>query len=144
VEDEEMVRNITAAILENHGYLVITAATLQEGLDHWQNNDIDLLVSDVMLPDGTGTELARAIQQDDPNLPILMCSGYSDDKSHQDLIRDHNLSFLAKPFSRHQLLRAIASLEKKSRKQAEADPPNPGNKVAVWLSCRLPATLQNG
>lgn len=113
VEDEEMVRNVTSAILEHHGYQVMSAATVNEGLNLWQNNDFALVISDVMLPDGTGLDLVMAIQKQDPAIPIIMCSGYSDDLLHQDIIKGRDLPFIRKPFSRLQLIQAVAECQKK-------------------------------
>ncbi|MFW5906696.1 MAG: response regulator, partial [Desulfobia sp.] len=67
------------------------------------------LISDVVLPDGYGLDLADQILARSPGLPVIICSGYADDRSRWPLIKDKGLPFIQKPFTRMELLDTVKS-----------------------------------
>ena len=81
VEDEESVRRLIRAMLERLGYSVIEARDGQEALDLWraQRRRIDLIVTDVVMPQLDGPSLVAAIRQTHPGTPVIYLSGYTDD-----------------------------------------------------------------
>ena len=82
VEDEPQVLQLLVDVLERTGYRVHSAGNGPDALVHWQRHQgqIDLLVTDMVMPGGmTGTQLARRLRQDQPDLKIVYCSGYSTD-----------------------------------------------------------------
>ncbi|MBJ7329629.1 MAG: PAS domain S-box protein [Solirubrobacteraceae bacterium] len=99
-EDEPEVRRMTERLLVNAGYEVVSAAGGEEALEALREHDIDLLLSDVIMPGMVGPELverARAVQ---PGLRVILMSGYSDQVlSHESLERQPRSGFLEKPFS---------------------------------------------
>ena len=104
VEDEDAVRTFSSRALANKGYEVLTAENGVAALNMMENQDnknIDLLITDVMMPDMDGPTLAQRMRQDSPELRIIFISGYTEDK-----LKDHmgeNISFLPKPFTLTQL-----------------------------------------
>ncbi|MGE3618542.1 MAG: ATP-binding protein, partial [Gemmatimonadales bacterium] len=109
VEDDDMVRTITMAILADGGYRVearngpsaALAYLLEEGAR------VDLVVSDIVMPNMSGPAFGRALAVTHPALPMLFISGYNpDDETRNDLSRLGH-PFLAKPFTREGLLRAV-------------------------------------
>lgn len=77
VEDDEVVRLLTCDVLEELGYTVYAAASPHEALDQLsQLEQIDLLLTDLNLPNMGGNELACAARKLHPNLPVLLASGY--------------------------------------------------------------------
>jgi PAS domain S-box len=108
VDDEEAVRNLARRILERNGYVVFDAGSAREALDIVKklNNDIDLLVSDVRMPEINGPELADLIREENPELPILFISGFSDGKIKRDGL-GQGMAFLQKPFTESSLSEAV-------------------------------------
>jgi two-component system cell cycle sensor histidine kinase/response regulator CckA len=105
VEDEEAVRMFAARALRNKGYTVLEAdcgeAALECFLD--QNTDIDLLVSDVVMPQMDGPTLVRKVRELRPDLKVIFISGYAEDAFRRNLDPDSEFELLPKPFSLKQL-----------------------------------------
>jgi CheY-like chemotaxis protein len=109
VEDEEPVRHVTARLLEALGYRVVQAGTGQEalGLFEARRQEIDLLMTDVVMPDLSGRELARALRSRDPSLKVLFHSGYTDDTVVRWGVLQAEVAFLKKPFTLEVLARKL-------------------------------------
>src|SRR5215470_4716757 len=105
VEDEDMVRNITRLLLESLGYRVLEAANGQQAMRLFETSSekIDLLMTDVVMPDMTGQEVAEALLARDPSLTVIFQSGYTDDVMVRQGIWDAQVALLKKPFSREVL-----------------------------------------
>jgi two-component system cell cycle sensor histidine kinase/response regulator CckA len=116
VEDEEIVRNFGREILEACGYRVIEAASGAEALEICEKNnlDIDLLLTDVVMPEMSGRELWEIMTKTRPQIKVLFTSGYTDDKVVRSGITGDASNFLQKPFS-------INSLEQKVREVLDAE-----------------------
>ncbi len=107
VEDEAMVRTVAQRALERQGYTVLTANDGEEGLERLQGNaDIDLVISDVVMPNMDGPKMAEQIRQIYPDLPILFMSGYAEEQLRKS-IDISNMHFLPKPFSVTQIAEAV-------------------------------------
>jgi PAS domain S-box-containing protein len=101
VEDELMVRNIARETLEMNGYKVIEAADGHEALllsDPYTAN-IDLLVTDVVMPGMSGRELAEQLTSSRPKTKVLFMSGYTDDAIVHHGVLEEGAMFLEKPFA---------------------------------------------
>ncbi len=112
VDDEIDVAEITAKILESHGYEVMVAESPQRALEYLllkEVSPIDLLITDLIMPDGRGDEFALRIREQWQHLPIIIWSGHPQDGFQVDL-RLHNFVYLAKPYEREDLLAQIHSL----------------------------------
>jgi PAS domain S-box-containing protein len=112
VEDESSLRTLLANILAQLGYRVLDAADSSVALDLWARHadKIDLLLTDLMLPDGmNGRELADQLLAARPNLKVLYASGYSAEVAGKDLPLQEGVNFLAKPFHAHRLAQAVRS-----------------------------------
>jgi signal transduction histidine kinase len=109
VEDEDAVRRMAAHVLRQHGYQVLAAADASEALEHWRTRraDIDLLLTDIVMPGMAGNVLAGQLQADVPPLPVVYMSGYTDEPEVQAAISGGRAAFLAKPFTPAELLQAI-------------------------------------
>jgi two-component system cell cycle sensor histidine kinase/response regulator CckA len=101
VEDEEMVRNLMREVLERDGYRVLACATPAEGIEmaRARGGEIELLLTDVVMPGMNGREMAERIHQFLPLLPVVFMSGYT----HQALAEhgevDPKFDYLQKPFT---------------------------------------------
>lgn len=108
-DDEEPVRRVASRLLARNGYEVREAANGAEALRMLAAGigEIDLLVSDIIMPEMGGLELARRVAIDFPTLPILLISGYSDSQELGQSI-PAGLDLLQKPFSGTELTAAVA------------------------------------
>ncbi|HUJ36260.1 MAG TPA: PAS domain-containing protein [Hyphomicrobium sp.] len=104
VEDEEVVRNFAARALKRQGYKVLEAASGVEALEVMDKNKgkIDIVVSDVVMPEMDGPTLLKELRKKNPSLKIIFVSGYPNDAFKASL-GEEEFSFLPKPFSLPQL-----------------------------------------
>ncbi|MDB5050882.1 MAG: Signal transduction histidine kinase CheA [Fibrobacteres bacterium] len=110
VEDEESVRKFTAQALESQGYQVLVFARAREALLALDGPslEIHLVISDIVMPDMGGKELAERIRKLRPKLPILFISGYADQPEGHDPIRGEGL--LQKPFGLSEILKRVRQI----------------------------------
>ncbi len=109
VEDEGAVRALASRVLAAHGYRVLEASNGREGLAIAEQvgKDIDLVLTDTIMPEMGGLELAAHVGRILPDVPVLYISGYSETDKLQRGIRDMPGPFLQKPFSAESLAAAI-------------------------------------
>jgi PAS domain S-box-containing protein len=106
VDDEELVRMSTADMLSDLGYAVVEASSAEEALRVLgQDQPIDVVVTDHLMPGMTGTELARKARETRPDLPFLLVSGYAELEGI-----DAQLPRLTKPFRKDELAATLATL----------------------------------
>jgi two-component system cell cycle sensor histidine kinase/response regulator CckA len=106
VEDEPTVRGVAERALTRHGYKVITADNGEDALEVLaRGEEIDLLISDVVMPGMDGPTMVKQARQDWPKLKILFMSGYAEEQLRNSINVD-NVSFLPKPFSVQELAEA--------------------------------------
>ena len=110
VEDEPAVRQITARILRRNGYLVLEAASGAEALTLAADHHFDMLLTDLVMPQVSGPELAQRIQQMHPGIPMLFMSGYSQDVLGPRGALDTDAPLIQKPFAAPELLKTIRGL----------------------------------
>jgi two-component system, cell cycle sensor histidine kinase and response regulator CckA len=101
VEDEEGLRSLNARGLRSRGYTVIEASNGVEALEVFDEKDgaVDLVVSDVVMPEMDGPTLLRAMRERNPGLKIIFVSGYAEDAFAKSLEENEKFDFLAKPFA---------------------------------------------
>lgn len=109
VEDDEGVRQLIAEVLRRRGYRALMASTPSEALSlfHPEPGAIDLLLTDVVLPETTGRVLAEQLQQIQPGLRVLFMSGYTDAAIVQNGTLKKGTPFIHKPFTPDSLSRKL-------------------------------------
>ena len=122
VEDDKTLRELTVQLLRDGGYRVIEAKDGEDAVRILATSEagIDLLLTDVIMPEKSGPELVKQIEKGHPKTRFVFMSGYSN-----DMVKRHGLSiqedsFLEKPFTKRSLLVKIYSaLHAESEKQAD-------------------------
>ncbi len=111
-EDDDTVRKFMVRMLGHLGYTVLEAAGAEEalGLAEKHVGEIDLLISDVVMPVMRGPQLAAKLKEDDPDLPVLFVSGYTEEAGLRKGPRPADAAFLAKPFGSEALELAVREL----------------------------------
>jgi two-component system cell cycle sensor histidine kinase/response regulator CckA len=120
VEDDATLREITVKLLQDGGYRVVEAKDAEDALTILAASqpEIDLLLTDVIMPDKSGAELARQAKGFHPNLRSMFMSGYTGDLVGRQGVLMEEASFLEKPFTRRSLLAKVyAVLHAESARQ---------------------------
>jgi PAS domain S-box-containing protein len=110
VEDEVIVRQVSAIALRSLGYRVFAASDANEALRVWMEHaaEIDLLLTDMIMPGNkTGLQLAHDLRARDPDLRVLIMSGYSTEIIQAEALLAQGIHFLPKPFESQQLAEAL-------------------------------------
>lgn len=112
VEDEEAVRQIARTALESHSYTVLAADGGSQALALAEGHPgaIDLLLTDVVMPDLSGRQIVEALRTTRPTMRILYTSGYTNDAMVQHGVSAAEAGFLAKPFTPLELLHKVAAV----------------------------------
>ncbi len=117
VEDEESVRRLASLLLERSGYHLLVASTAEEALEMARGyaGQIDLLLTDVVLPGLNGRRLADLLGPERPTMKIIFASGYFDERG----ILEPGSDFIQKPFNPETLARSVRrALDRKSQPPA--------------------------
>ncbi|MGH2946864.1 MAG: ATP-binding protein [Solirubrobacteraceae bacterium] len=109
VEDDESVRDLVRLMLEGKGYEVLAAAGAEEAarLCAERPGEVDLLLTDVVMPDVNGRVLAERLVELSPSMRILFMSGYSDEAVYRHGVISPNAAFIEKPFTDRTLARKV-------------------------------------
>lgn len=109
VEDEEAVRSFAARALSTRGYHVLEAASGVDALELVENHGggIDLVISDVMMPEMDGPTMLSHLRESLPDVKVIFISGYAEDAFEKNLDAGESFSFLPKPFSLKQLAATV-------------------------------------
>ncbi|WP_257169035.1 cell cycle histidine kinase CckA [Bradyrhizobium sp. SRS-191] len=109
VEDEEGLRALNARGLRSRGYSVIEASNGIEAMEALEecNGELDLVVSDVVMPEMDGPTLLKVMREKNPDIKIIFVSGYAEDAFEKSLPENQQFAFLPKPFTLSQLVAAV-------------------------------------
>jgi two-component system cell cycle sensor histidine kinase/response regulator CckA len=110
VEDEDGLRSLNARGLRSRGYSVIEASNGIEAMEalEQKNGAVDLVVSDVVMPEMDGPTLLKAMRERNPDLKIIFVSGYAEDAFDKSVLRDdEQFAFLPKPFALSALVEKV-------------------------------------
>jgi two-component system cell cycle sensor histidine kinase/response regulator CckA len=111
VEDEDTVRQLVQRILRRNDYTVLSANSGSEALDilRDQREVVDVILTDVVMPEMTGIELMHAMRELALPHPVVFMSGYTDDSFADPTLMERAAGFLPKPFNEESVLNAIRS-----------------------------------
>ena len=110
VEDEPEVRHLLVTVLRSHGFEVVPAASGEEAVTLAASRDIDVLLSDIVLPQMDGFQTAVKVRELAPHAPAVFMSGYVTQAAAAGGARDVSASVLKKPFPMTVLIERIRSV----------------------------------
>jgi PAS domain S-box-containing protein len=119
VEDEEGVRRFAKKALEKNGFAVFEAMNALQALSLFDREmgNFDLVFTDVVLPDINGVQLACQLREKNPELRVILCSGYSYISSQWSIINEKGFHFIKKPYNTYDLLKAFKETNKLIKKE---------------------------
>jgi PAS domain S-box-containing protein len=122
VEDEPSILKLCKLILERNGYNVLAFGSSADSIKAAEsyNGTIDLLMTDVMMPEMNGSELTKKLLETRPGLKVLFVSGYTADVITHNMILDSGINFIQKPFNPKSLLTTIYNIFNSGSRQKPA------------------------
>jgi len=152
IDDEESLRHSVVKHLRRAGYVVEAAANGREGVDRFGSGGFDAVVTDVRLPDISGLDIAALCTEIDPDVPVLVMTGYGSVESALEAMRRGARDYLQKPFELADLLRVLereiavraASRDRKLRAQVERRFASGGFEAVESELRRIPAPAEGG
>lgn len=110
VDDEEDLRDVATLSLGRDGYQVTTAKDGLEGVDTYRKfwKEIDLVILDMSMPKMSGPDAYAEMKKINPDVKVILCSGYDLSGDQQETLKDGILSFVRKPYRRSELLKEVA------------------------------------
>jgi len=106
VEDETVISAALQRLLERHDYKVETAASVEEGRRHIRAITFDLIIADLRLPDGLGTDVIKCCD----SIPVLIMTSYASVKSAVDSMKMGAVDYIPKPFSHNEMITRIQGI----------------------------------
>lgn len=110
VEDEEALRELTSELLNEQGYKVFCAENGIEALQCLEDQQIDLILSDIIMPEMDGNQLASIVLDKYPSIKIQLVSGYTDDRQINTVDANLHQNIINKPYNLQELLKSIRHL----------------------------------
>jgi DNA-binding NtrC family response regulator len=98
VDDEAMLRRLIEKILKKEGYNVYLASSARDALEILRDNTVDIMISDIKMPDMDGFALLKAVRDKYPTVGIIMMTGYADAYAVKDALLLGADDYITKPF----------------------------------------------
>ena len=103
VDDEAMMRNLLQKILVREGYKTMTASHGREALEVMTNNNIDIVISDLKMPEMDGFALLKELKQSHPDVGVIIMTAYGDTYTVKDALLLGADEYITKPFKSHEI-----------------------------------------
>jgi two-component system, NtrC family, response regulator PilR len=103
LDDEASLRDFLSIVFEEEGWIVEAAGTLAEARAAIQKNEPDLILCDLMVPDGSGIELLREVKAQNPSIAVIMITAHTSTKSAVEALKTGAFDYIAKPFDIEEL-----------------------------------------
>jgi CheY-like chemotaxis protein len=112
IDDEQMILDVGIELLEELGYTVVSAMSGQEAIDIFEKdrNQIDLIIMDMIMPGMGGGETFDRLKEIDPDIKVLLSSGYSINGQATNILRRGCDGFIQKPFNMNQLAEKVQNI----------------------------------
>ncbi|MEX2725608.1 MAG: response regulator [Candidatus Freyarchaeota archaeon] len=117
VDDDESIRKVLTAILQEEGYIVDTARSGREAIEKAENNFYNLALVDIRLPDIEGTKLLSMMKETVPKMAKIIITGYPSMQNAIEALNRNADRYLLKPLNMEELLKAVRDLLKKQQEE---------------------------
>jgi len=107
VDDEEAIREVVATLLETQGYSCSSVANGREAVERLKKSSLDLVLSDMLMPEMDGLQLLSWLHSHDPEIPIIMVTAMHDVSTALEAIRRGAYDYILKPFEKDQLFLSV-------------------------------------
>lgn len=134
VDDEEEIRNLLDRLFRREGFATITAKDAMDALMELQDNDVDLVITDIRMPGMDGLELIGQIHEIKPQMPVVVISGYGSFDTVMDAVDKGAFFFVSKPFNQNVILDAAMKGLRLPQPFHEPSPSPPGASLTVHFS----------
>ena len=108
-DDEQGIRELLEMELGLQGYTVETVKNGQEAIDRIKKEKFDLLLCDIKMPKANGIQVLKEARKNNPDMPVIMMTGYGEEANYNDSMRLGACGFISKPFHIDEV---VASVEK--------------------------------
>ena len=135
VEDESIIRSALKRLLEKHEYSVADAPSIADATEQYQLHEFDLIISDLRLPGGEGTELIELAAP----VPVLIMTSYASLRSAVDAMKLGAVDYIAKPFDHDEMLSTVAEILRKqtgTSETADSSPSQESTQTEIIGRCR--------
>jgi len=119
IDDEPVLQDVLGTLLKQHGFRYLAAKTAGDGLQILRDEEVDVVLLDLMLPDRNGLEVLPDIKADDPNLPVVVITAYSSIETAIEAMRMGAFHYVPKPFKNEEVMHVIRQALERRRLQAE-------------------------
>jgi len=119
IDDEKSILDLLSVVFKKEGYKVETALSAKAALDFISNDDFDLILTDIKLPQMSGMKILKHIKDKDPEMPVVMITAYGTIKQAVEALKMGALDYVVKPFNMEELKIIVAQGLEKRRIQAE-------------------------
>jgi DNA-binding NtrC family response regulator len=133
VDDDENIRTVLVAILEDEGYIVESVGTAKEAMDRTRRRFYNLALIDIRLPDMDGTELLAKIKDTTPRMRKIIITGYPTLQNAIEAVNRRADAYIMKPFDVEKVLQTIREQLKKQEEEARFSQ----DKVAEFIETRV-------
>lgn len=107
VDDDASVLDVTSVLLKEYGYDVTTSSTAGEAIEILQRSNVEIVLTDIVMPEISGIELVRAIHDINPNIPVILMTAYADMEKVINALKIGAFDFITKPYSAQLLIHSI-------------------------------------
>ena len=138
VDDEKDLHELVSLALTQEGYLVVDCFNARDGLEQLRQDEFDLALLDVMMPEMDGLQMLAEIRLENRDLPVIMMTAVSTPETVVDALREQACDFLAKPFSIDDLTRAVKTAFKLQPQEISVEVLSARPE---WIELRVPCDL---
>jgi len=110
VDDEEMIRSLLASALEQESYICHQASNVDEAFEQLEEQPVELVISDIMMPGRSGVELLRDLKKVNPDIAVLMITGLSDMNTAMECVHLGADDYITKPFGISRVVLTVKNL----------------------------------
>ncbi len=124
IDDEEIIHHSVRKILGRHGHTVDAVLSAAEGIERLCEQDYDLVITDLMMPEMNGIELLERFKRDGIGVPVVMITGYPTIRTAVQALRLGAVDYQAKPFTRQELMGPVNRALRRTGEERVTGPPS--------------------